>query len=81
MPEVFVDVYEKFLAGDMEAAKVVQRRAAKVAGLLRYGSDMSIFKSVLSARGISGGSVRKPLLDIENPEKTAIIEALKPFFS
>jgi 4-hydroxy-tetrahydrodipicolinate synthase len=81
VPEVFVDIYKKFLSGDMEGAKAAQVRALKVCNLLRNGGDLSIFKGVLSARGIPGGSVRKPLLNIDQKELGVILKALEPYFS
>jgi 4-hydroxy-tetrahydrodipicolinate synthase len=79
MPELFVDIYAKYLAGDMNAAKAAQVRAAEAVRILRYGSNMSIFKNVLAARGVPGGFTRKPLLDLEEKEREEIINALKPY--
>jgi 4-hydroxy-tetrahydrodipicolinate synthase len=79
MPEVFVEVYAKFLAGDWDGAKKAQSRAAKVARILKGGIDMGIFKSVLTDRGIPGGRMRKPLLDLEMQDKAGYFNELKPY--
>lgn len=79
MPEVFVEVYAKFLAGDWEGAKKAQSRATKVVRILRGGADMGIFKSVLTDRGIPGGHMRKPLLDLEMKDKAGYFNELKPY--
>jgi 4-hydroxy-tetrahydrodipicolinate synthase len=79
VPEVFVDVYAKFLSGDINAARTAQMKAAEVVQILQGGSDLSIFKTVLSARGVPGGYVRKPLLELDEADKKRVLEAIKPF--
>jgi 4-hydroxy-tetrahydrodipicolinate synthase len=79
MPELFVDIYAKYLAGDMNAAKAAQVKAAGAVRILRGGTNMSVFKNVLTARGVPGGFMRKPLLDLEEKERDDIIDALKPY--
>lgn len=80
VPEVFVDLYSKYRAGDLEGAAAAQRKAAEAVKLLKAGSDLSIFKAVLSARGIPGGSVRKPLLGIDGSEKRRILDAIGAYY-
>jgi 4-hydroxy-tetrahydrodipicolinate synthase len=79
VPELLVDVYAKYVVGDLKGARLAQIKAAEAIRLLRYGSDLAIFKSVLTARGIPGGFVRKPLPDLEEKERTEIIGALEPY--
>jgi 4-hydroxy-tetrahydrodipicolinate synthase len=40
---------------------------------------MGIFKSVLTDRGIPGGHMRKPLLDLEMKDKAGYFNELKPY--
>jgi 4-hydroxy-tetrahydrodipicolinate synthase len=80
LPEVFTDVYLKFLAGDIKAVQAAQSRAAEAVRLLRFGSDMAVFKAVLNARGIPGGYMRKPLAELDEGEKQKIVAGLRKFW-
>lgn len=78
-PEPFVDVYREFKAGNMEAAQKAQKLATDLAWLMKGGSDMSIFKNILTFRGVRGGHMRKPLLDLSEADTAALKEAVKPY--
>ncbi len=78
-PEYYVDVYRKFKAGDMEGAKAAQDIATELAWKMKGGSDMSIFKNILKFRGLYGGHMRKPLLDITEDEVKEIYESVKEY--
>jgi len=69
-PEPFVEVYRQYQKGDMAAARRAQERANTLAWLMQSGADMSIFKNILGMRGVRGGHMRKPLLDL-TPDQTA----------
>lgn len=71
-PEPFVDVYNKFLAGDMALALEAQNRATDLVWLMKGGADMSIFKNILTMRGVPGGYVRRPLLDLTQEAVTKL---------
>ena len=79
VPEPFVEVYNRYLTGDFKEAHLAQKKATEVVQILQGGSDLSIFKTVLSARGIPGGHVRKPLLDIDEERKAKVLELVKPY--
>ncbi len=76
-PELFVDVYRLFREGDMEAARLAQDKANDMVWLMKGGADMSIFKNILTFRGIRGGHMRKPLLDLTEEEVKTLYEAVK----
>jgi dihydrodipicolinate synthase/N-acetylneuraminate lyase len=63
-PEAFVNVYKAYKAGDLALARKAQDHATKLVYLMRFGADMSIFKNILTMRGVKGGHMRKPLLDL-----------------
>lgn len=67
-PEPFVEVYRQYQKGDMAAARKAQDRANTLAWLMKSGADMSIFKNILSMRGVRGGHMRKPLLDLTSEQ-------------
>jgi len=63
-PEPFVEVYRQYQAGDLEAARKAQDKATDLVWLMKSGADMSIFKNILTMRGVPGGHMRRPLLDL-----------------
>jgi len=67
-PEAFVAVYDAYKKGDMELARKAQKHATELVYLMHFGADMSIFKNILTMRGVRGGHMRKPLLDL--PQET-----------
>lgn len=69
MPEHFVNVYKAYQAGDMETAFREQKIANDICEIMKSGSDMGIFKAVLQLRGMSGGHMRAPLIDLDEDEK------------
>jgi 4-hydroxy-tetrahydrodipicolinate synthase len=81
MPEPFVELYSKYRAGDLGGAGRAQTRAAEAVRILQGGADMAIFKAVLSARGVPGGFMRKPLRELGEEEKERIITELRRLFS
>ena len=79
MPEYFTEVYRQFLKGDLEAARAAQNKANELIWLMKFGADMSIFKNILTFRGVRGGHMRKPLLDLPEDEVRKLFEAVKPY--
>lgn len=78
-PEYFAEVYKQFKAGNMAEAKKAQDIATELAWKMKGGSDMSIFKNILKFRGLYGGYMRKPLLDIPEDEVKALYESVKNY--
>lgn len=78
-PELFVEIYKQFLAGDMKAAKAAQDKANNMVWAMKGGADMSIFKNILTFRGVRGGHMRKPLLDLSEEEVKALRETVKTY--
>ncbi|HRX58950.1 MAG TPA: dihydrodipicolinate synthase family protein [Eubacteriales bacterium] len=78
-PEPFVEVYRAICAGDWEKARIWQHSAARVTDILKAGSNMSYFKEALTLRGLNGGHMRQPQLDIEPAEVKALAAELEQF--
>lgn len=78
-PELFAEIYKQFLAGDMKAAKAAQDKANNMVWAMKGGADMSIFKNILTFRGVRGGHMRKPLLDLSEEEVKALRETVKAY--
>lgn len=79
MPELFVEVYRQFCAGNLGAAQLAQKKATELCWLMKCGADMSIFKTILTARGIPGGHVRRPLLDLDAAEQERLLAQIEPY--
>lgn len=79
MPEAFVSVWRAFEAGAYEKARALQLRAFDLSRVLRGGADMSVFKNVQAMRGVRGGYVRPPLLDLTGEEAARLREAIAPY--
>jgi len=75
-PELFVALFEAIWSGDMAAARVAQERVNVVVRILKDGADLSLFKAVLTKRGLPVGGVRLPRLNAPESEVNACVEAL-----
>ena len=75
-PEPFVKVYETFQAGDIDGARKWQRLAGKFVTALRGGSNMAYFKSGLTRRGIFGGHMHKPQMDLTAEQEVVLFQQL-----
>jgi len=70
VPELVVALQQAATAGDLPLARKLQQQMDQVRDLLGDGRDLSLFKGMLTRRGLAVGAVRAPLL--QAPE--AIIE-------
>lgn len=75
-PEPFVAVYKAYQEGNIELAQKEQAVCVKLCDALKCGSNMSYFKEGLKLRGLNGGFMRKPQLDIEQSAVLALKEEL-----
>lgn len=78
-PEHFVGVYQAYRNGDYEAALKEQKLANEVCEIIRSGADMAYFKTVLDYRGLGGGHMRKPLIDLDEDQKKELIGRIKKY--
>lgn len=62
VPEVVTALYQVASAGDLLTARKLQGTLDQVRAILKDGMDLSLYKGVLTRRGISVGTVRAPLL-------------------
>ena len=79
IPEPFVEVYDLYLKGDILAARQAQRKATRACQIMKGGADMSIFKNILTMRGVTGGHMRKPLLDLTEEQVEALSHQIAEF--
>ena len=78
-PEPFVNVYKAICENNWEQAKLYQHDAARITDILKAGSNMSYFKEALNLRGIEGGHMRKPQLDLTQQDINALYVELEAF--
>ena len=46
---------------------------------MKSGADMSIFKNILTMRGVPGGYMRRPLLDLSEEDVAKLREAVAKY--
>lgn len=78
-PEAFVAVYKAFQDGDLAGARKAQVAATKLVQIMQFGGDMSIFKNILTFRGVTGGHMKKPLLDLTAEQVAQLKETVAPY--
>jgi len=73
-PEVYVEVYEAYLAGDLSRAERSMKRAAAVSALFHRPAMIATLKAVTSARlGIDCGVPRLPMSALDEDEKSEVL--------
>lgn len=78
-PEPFVEVYEKFLKGDLEGARKAQEQANELCEITLSGANMAYFKTAMEYNGLPLGHMRAPALDLTKEEKDALLEKLAKY--
>ena len=78
-PEPFVEVYEKFLKGDLEGARKAQEQANELCEITLSGANMAYFKTAMEYNGLPLGHMRAPALDLSKEEKDALLEKLAKY--
>ena len=62
MPELFLKLWEKLNAGELEAAREIQNECCRIIyALCEHGNLYAIIKGVLKVRGVEVGNTRKPM--------------------
>ena len=74
-PEVFVDVYEAYMAGDLRRAEQSMKRGSAIASLCHRPTMIATLKLLVGARlGIDCGDPRPPLPALGDEEKREILD-------
>jgi 4-hydroxy-tetrahydrodipicolinate synthase len=79
MPEHFVAVYKAFLEGDYKKALAEQKIANEICEIIKSGADMAYFKAVLDFKNLHGGHMRKPLIDLDESQKSDLYNQIKKY--
>lgn len=75
-PELYVDLYNAFKAGDFEKAREIQYRALSIRSVLKKGPYISTYKAVLGMLGRNAGYCRKPIRELTESEYDTIHQGL-----
>ncbi len=78
-PEPFVEVYERYLAGDIKGARIAQKKANELCEITLSGANMAYFKSAMAHNGLPMGHMRAPQLDLTTEEENALFEKLDDY--
>ena len=76
-PEIIVELFNAYWAGDFQKAAHQQQLLDHVRNLLQNGGDLSLLKRGIEFRGLQGGAVRPPLLEYTPENFKAIAEKLR----
>lgn len=75
-PEPFVKMYKAYISGDEKNARYWQQSCVEFSNTLKSGSNMAIFKSALNMRGLTGGHMRLPQLDLTDQDNLDLKDQL-----
>jgi 4-hydroxy-tetrahydrodipicolinate synthase/2-dehydro-3-deoxy-phosphogluconate/2-dehydro-3-deoxy-6-phosphogalactonate aldolase len=76
-PELVVDLYEAYDAGDEDRAQELQSRVYDVRSALKRGPYMAGVKSALSLQGFDAGPLRSPLRRMGSDDEAALEAELR----
>lgn len=76
-PEPFVQLYDAFMAGNLQRAQELQKVVNSVIALHQGGRTTAFFKATLGLRGISAGRVRPPMCELDTKEMEEVKRAAK----
>ena len=76
-PELFVEIYQAFLEGDLDRARALQYRANRMVLALLTCGGVRAWKAVLSRQGFAMGGCRPPLTNVTGEQETALLKSLE----
>lgn len=77
VPELVVSLFLAARAGDWETARILQARLDAVRHIMQDGSQLSLYKAILTHRGLNGGRARLPLLQTDESQAAECWQALR----
>lgn len=80
LPELPVQIYNEFMAGNKEKAKSLQETAIKLNALISGKSGVAGVKAGMDAMGLVGGELRKPLQRLSVAEVEKIRNSIKEIY-
>jgi 4-hydroxy-tetrahydrodipicolinate synthase len=80
-PKPFVQVYDRFVQGDLKGARIAQHCATQLCEITKNGANMAIFKAAMEFNGLPASHMRAPALDLTESERQELFEALGAYRS
>ncbi len=77
VPELVVGLYQAARARDWDTARTLQGRLDAVRTLLQDGGQISLYKAMLTRRGLNGGTARPPLRQTDESQAAECWQALR----
>jgi 4-hydroxy-tetrahydrodipicolinate synthase len=77
LPELILKAYRAIESGDAATAGELQRRWYPLREVIRRHGQPQTTKAVMNIRGFKGGSVRRPLIDLEGAALDDVAKTLK----
>lgn len=74
-PRTILDIYDKFISGDMQGAKIAQDAIIPFRAVFKYGNPNSIIKKATAMLGYPVGDLRRPF-NCLSPEAEEALEAV-----
>ena len=78
-PEPLVKGYHAWKTGNLGEARACMKEADGIIRALKAGTRMSIFKAAQDMRGLTGGHMHGPLLDLTKEEIEETRQAIAPY--
>jgi dihydrodipicolinate synthase/N-acetylneuraminate lyase len=78
-PEPFVQLYNAYMAGDLQRAQQLQQDVNSVIALHQGGRTTAFFKATLGLRGVPAGRVRPPMCELTTEEMEEVKRAVEQF--
>ncbi len=78
-PEPFVECYNAYINGDLKRAEEIFPKMNDIVVKLKAGAHMGIFKAAQRLRGLKGGYVHAPIMDISDEEAEKLRKDLAPY--
>lgn len=75
-PRILVEIYESFMAGDLERAKVAQKRLSPVRMAFMIGTAPGVVKQALALTGWDVGPSRSPIAPLSSEKRAKLKEIL-----
>jgi len=76
-PEVFCELYDAFVTGDMDRARSLQESVNRIRAVFKDGITPAYFKAGLKLRGLPAGHVRPPLRELTPEELDDLKQGLR----
>jgi N-acetylneuraminate lyase len=83
VPELFIDIYEAVIAGEIEKAVLKQRDAVRLITYSVKHQYLSLLRHYLKVQGVEAGYCRRPFINITDEEfdviKSELVEMRDKF--